>query len=298
MPRTGLFFKNQAGGLSCVEDMGRTTGQRFYVGSSVTGCKDDPAYGQTPDAPFATIDYAIGRCTASRGDLIYVMPGHAETITTASAIAADVAGVSIIGLGSGTMRPTITFGNTAATIAVSAANVTIANIRMTVSVDSVVSCIIVSAAGCTIDTVDFFETASVQALIWLTTTAAGDDLTIRNCQHVQAAAGATKWIDLVGADNCIIEDNRFHVNATTHVIGGTTTASLQVNIHRNKIINPAAAASIVLLASSTGSVTANTVGSGKAAIAGSVSLASAYGAENYCNNTVNTSGIIDPAADT
>ena len=41
--------------------------------------------------PFATIDYAIGQCTANNGDLIMVMPGHTETVTAAAGIAVDVA---------------------------------------------------------------------------------------------------------------------------------------------------------------------------------------------------------------
>lgn len=58
------------------------------------------------NAPFATLDYAIGRCTASRGDIICVKPGYTDEITAAGTIAADVAGVSILGLGMGSLRPT------------------------------------------------------------------------------------------------------------------------------------------------------------------------------------------------
>ena len=60
-------------------------------------------------SPFSTIDYAIGACTAGRGDIIMVMPGHAETLTAAAAIALDVDGVCIYGLGSGANRPTLTY---------------------------------------------------------------------------------------------------------------------------------------------------------------------------------------------
>jgi len=82
--------------------------------------------------PFATIDKGISSCTASRGDIVLVMPGHAETISTATALAADVAGVAVVGLGSGTLRPTLTLGTaTTATIAVSAANFTFKNIIFT-----------------------------------------------------------------------------------------------------------------------------------------------------------------------
>ena len=85
----------------------------------------------TFNRPFATLDYAVGRCTANRGDVIMVKPGHAENVATATALALDVAGVAIIGLGSGTNRPklTLTTANTA-TIGVSAANISIQNFQI------------------------------------------------------------------------------------------------------------------------------------------------------------------------
>src|SRR3990167_7067382 len=55
----------------------------------------------TFDQPFSTLDYAVSRCVADRGDIIFVKPGHAETIATATALAIDVAGVAVIGLGRG-----------------------------------------------------------------------------------------------------------------------------------------------------------------------------------------------------
>ena len=82
----------------------------------------------TFNAPFATIDYAIGQCGANRGDIIMVKPGHAETITTAAIIVMDVAGIAIVGMGSGSNRPTLTFAtNTTANIPITAANMSIQN---------------------------------------------------------------------------------------------------------------------------------------------------------------------------
>jgi len=80
--------------------------------------------------PFKTIDFAVGRCQASAGDIIMVMPGHAETISDATSLLLDVAGIAIIGLGSGSLRPTITLdtANTA-TIPVSADNILIYNVK-------------------------------------------------------------------------------------------------------------------------------------------------------------------------
>jgi hypothetical protein len=63
----------------------------------------------TYDAPFSTLAGALTACTAGRGDIIFVKPGHAETISSASILSLNVAGVAIVGLGSGSNRPTLTF---------------------------------------------------------------------------------------------------------------------------------------------------------------------------------------------
>ena len=70
-----------------------TTGTYRFVDSSTGVNLSD---NRTKTRPYATIDYAIGQCTASAGDVIIVFPGHTETITAAAGIALDVAGVSIV----------------------------------------------------------------------------------------------------------------------------------------------------------------------------------------------------------
>src|SRR3990167_4296924 len=88
-------------------------GEIFFVNNSgvlakggVGGSNGNPG---TYAKPFSTIDYAIGRCTANRGDIIMVMPGHAENLATAAVIAADVAGIAFVGLGLGTKMPTLSW---------------------------------------------------------------------------------------------------------------------------------------------------------------------------------------------
>ncbi len=81
----------------------------------------------TYDSPFSTIDYAVGQCTANRGDIIFVKPGHAETVSTAAFIALDVAGIALIGLGKGASRPTLTWSTAASTITVAASSITLHN---------------------------------------------------------------------------------------------------------------------------------------------------------------------------
>src|SRR3972149_2755330 len=105
MARTELFARKQPGGVFTVEDFKNIPGEVFFVHSG-TGT-NGAGYGKNPDAPVATLDYAVGLCTADKGDVIFVMPGHAENIGSATACVLDVAGIKVIGCGYGTLRPTL-----------------------------------------------------------------------------------------------------------------------------------------------------------------------------------------------
>ena len=95
---------------------------------------------------FATIDEAIGACVANRGDTILVAPGHTENVTNGS-IACDVAGITIVGLGSGSMKPTLTWTATNSKINVTAADVTWRNFRWTAGIDAVVTAVLHATAA-------------------------------------------------------------------------------------------------------------------------------------------------------
>ena len=101
----------------------------------------------TFDSPFSTLDYAIGRCVANRGDIIFAKPGHAENLATAAVIAADVAGVAIIGLGVGSNVPTFSWTAAAATLSITAANVSFSNIKFVANFADVTTMFDVSGAG-------------------------------------------------------------------------------------------------------------------------------------------------------
>lgn len=107
----------------------------------------------------STIDAAIGLCTANAGDTIYVLPGHTEAITSGS-IALDVAGVSIIGLGSGAAKPTLTFGATDSKISVTAANGKFENLRLVAGVADIVTAFLHATAAQNTQYIDIEFTAS------------------------------------------------------------------------------------------------------------------------------------------
>src|SRR3990167_1462142 len=115
MSKTELFVRKQPGGMYVVNPESKTTGNIWWVDSGSATGANAVGYGRNPDAPFLTIDYAIGQASANNGDIIYVMPGHSETrSTTGNFLAHDVAGGRMIGVGGGSDRPTLTLSPTRA----------------------------------------------------------------------------------------------------------------------------------------------------------------------------------------
>lgn len=130
---------------------------------SIAGSNNNPG---TFQKPFATLDFAISSCQQSNGDIIMVKPGHVENISSATATLFDVAGVAIVGLGSGTSRPTFIF-DTATT----------ANIPLRASNMSIQNCLFVANFA---DIASFFTSASasVTASIAANASGAGGILTV------------------------------------------------------------------------------------------------------------------------
>ena len=270
-----------------------TTGSYFFV-SSVTGSDSNPT-GADPDHPFATIDYAIGKCTASKGDVIVVMPGHSETIAIAGGITADVIGVSIVGVGAGTLRPIISWSATDSTLLITAANVTFDNFQFQCAKDSLVSGISSTAAGTAIrNSVFTSPTSTDDALIWVITSAAADDFVFENNAVYSDHAGPTEVIRLVGADRAKILNNYIKASASTAVINGITTESLDILIKGNTLCNSVIDKLLIdLVASCTGRIELNNgtvVSTAAWAAAAICDAANCQLAENYVSDAVGETG--------
>lgn len=212
------------------------SGNVFYVGNNSTTLLPGERGASNGNkgtylSPFSTIDYAIGRCAANRNDVIIVRSTYTETITSAAAIACDVAGVAIIGMSVGGNRPTITFSDsTAGTIAITANNVKIKNLILVGNIDALVSPITIAASGFDID-VEYRDTSStVEAARCILGTAAADKGKIK-LKYVGFPAGdaCVNAIRLVGSDNVEINVN-FYGKASTAVVEFLTTACTNVNV--------------------------------------------------------------------
>ena len=193
-----------------------TSGTIFFVDSGATNASDvvDGQHGYSWTYPFATIEYAVNQCTANAGDIIYVAPGHAETVATAGALDFDIAGISVIGLGNGNLRPTITIGDTGvatADVDLDANNVRLENLIFTITAVDVAVMIDVNAAAYS---------------------------TIKNCLFKSQIASyeAVKIIDIGGtsdndAQEVTVEGCQFRAD----VAGDTTTHAIYVSKNASRL---------------------------------------------------------------
>lgn len=170
-------------------------GEVFWVGNTTTLLKGEKSASDSNRGtffqPFSTIDYAVGKCVAGRGDIIFVRPGHTLTISSASILALDVAGIALVGLGRGTSRPTLTFttANTA-NIPLTASNILITNFLFVANFLSIAS--VFTATGTstpkdfTLDNCEFRDTSSILNFVSIVTGNATansmDGLTMVNCK--------------------------------------------------------------------------------------------------------------------
>jgi hypothetical protein len=274
-----------------------TTGNVIYV-NSVTGTSSGPGF--SPETAYSTIDAAIGACTANNGDIIVVMPGHAETVT--GDIDVDVAGIWIMGTGVGETRPVVTFAtNTTAKVDVDAANCKISNIVFKNNIDSQAIVVDVDGAGFVIEDCDFLEGSSKQYLIGVDL--AEDRGVVRRCNFSSVSAGADSAVKISAAkDRIVIEDNVVYGDFSDACIHNPTgNVATNVVIRNNVLTNlQTGDHAIELVSACTGVISRNVVNSTLAAVATKTSVdpGSCYCIENYGSDGVgDVSGVLNPVAD-
>jgi hypothetical protein len=176
-----------------------TTGSYFFVDSNTGAAGND---GKSPLFPFATIAQAVSACTEDKGDVIILMPGHAEALTTTS-FALSKAGIQVVGLGTGLKRPTFTAAVTGGTATISANNCSVKNCRFVANVDNAVTAFTTTTAKYfTAEDIDFVDNSN--ALHWLsactvgTTDNAADGLSVINCTWNGLALAPAAFISITG----------------------------------------------------------------------------------------------------
>ena len=264
----------------------------------------------TFNEPFATVDYAVSQCTASRGDIVFVKPGHAETLA-ADGFDLDVAGVAVIGLGTGTLKPAFTLSATTSDVNISAANCSLMNVRFVPSTSDVVRAIQVTAAHATIKGVDVLDAGATNEILTVikatgTTDNEADGLWVEGCRAYGTSTAILEFLEfnahingLVFKDNIIINEG---TAAGVAILGATGKNLVNAYIGFNKTSNKATSGNLFIDSDSTAStgVAENNL-IGHADVTGAHDIGfTGMGFRLFNNLSVSTaslSGLLLPAAD-
>jgi len=282
-----------------VSDFGINITDVYYV-DYTNG--DDGRAGTTPGTAVKTLDYAIGLCTANQGDIIKLMPNHGESKAVTGDIAtADVAGITIIGMGVGDQMPTFSLGHAGATLTVSAADVTISNVKFLSTVADVAVGITMTADadGSVIENCVFRDSAAnKEFLVGISVAADANGVKlIGNDFRTTAAAGSTNAILSSGVTDLDVCNNFAFGKFSTGVML-TSSVLIRTVITDNTFVNAEATVGIALSGTTSTGILARNFLSGTSDIASALTGDDALWCfENYITGAAGASGIINPTVD-
>ena len=276
MPGMSNYPLGFPGGLSIrgLPLIATNPGRVFWVSNATTlapgdigGSDGNPG---TFQKPFGTIYYAVQACLANRGDIIFVKPGHAETIANATTLLLSTAGTAIIGMGVGSNRPTLTFATAAtANIPVTARNITVYNILHRANVADVTSAYTATGTNTptdfTIDSCEFRDLSAilnfVKCFTGNATANSSDGFIFSNNKVYGLAATAATQACIMAAvnDRQIYADNTVNYPAlsdTAALVAFGANNQTNLTIARNRVVRPSTSSAGGLLFS--GGSTAST----------------------------------------
>lgn len=285
-------------------------GDIFYV-DATNG--SNSYIGTDPKHPFATLNYAVSKCEANKGDVILMMPWHAETIedtgtasgATTDECVFDKAGIKVLGLGWGLLKPTFTLEgatDAALVIVAGATNVMLKNFIIKSNLANVAAGITLSATsdGAVLEDLVLRDgnDDEKELVLGVSVAADCDDIKIRRCIFSTVPSGGCANAILLagGSDRCEIVGNIAQGTYSAGIMLASAAASTEMIITGNVFTNQGALA-LGLNASCTGILARNF-------LAGTTSIAAAltgcdamWPSENYVTGEDNKSGLLDPGAD-
>lgn len=264
-----------------------SNGSAAQQNNQVVGSDNAPG---TFDQPFATINYAVTQCQASRGDVIFVKPGHAESIPNATTLVLNVAGIAIIGLGVGSLRPTLTFTTAAtANIPVTAANVSISNILHVANFADIVSAYTATGTATpkdlTHDNCEFRDNASnlnfIKCVTGNATANSMDGFTFTNNKVFGlGTTAATTAVIMAAANSRQVYSNNYVVypalSDTAALVAFGANNQINLLISNNRVVRPSTSTTGGLLMS------------------GGSTASSGYVVDNYVWHLDNSAALIAP----
>lgn len=192
--------------------------QVLFVDSGHTNAldADDTEHGHSFTKPLATVDYAVGLSTASERAIILLAPGHVESYdATTTGFDADVVGVRIIGIGSGSLKPRFDFDDATSKCVLGANDVQIKNVVFRPSVPTVTIGLEIETdvTSCSLEDVDFAmgeDGGGTDEFIKAVRLVSGNhDTVFKNVKILvhASAGGATHGIHIDAASDRLVFDN-------------------------------------------------------------------------------------------
>lgn len=206
---------------------------------------------------FPTLAAALAdaNVVASRGDVILILPGYTETITGAAGQAISKAGLTIVGIGSGSLRPTFSFTTAiGASFDISAANTLIRNCVFTAAFDAITAMINVTGADVAFEDCEFnTNSGTVGVVLGILTAATATRFRVERCRFLGPAtnSGTTTTAQIkheVGVDY-LIRDCYFTGKMTQAILNVTTV--LRGVIDNNRFVVATGTVAITVAAAST-----------------------------------------------
>jgi hypothetical protein len=226
-----------------------------YVRS--TGAQDGEDHFASSGMLVSTLQAGLARCRSGQGDIVYVLPGHTESITSADFFTNLVAGTQIIGTGrpGASNNPTLTWNtSTSATFLLDVADVALVGLNLVMGgADNVTAPITVTGTGCSVVGCDVnMGTSSTLecAKAIIVSTGANNTLIAGNKFYNSGGAVCTAVIDIAAAVNrTTIANNDIDIEASGATDGAiliSAVASTQGRIARNIIRNRRASAAVCI----------------------------------------------------
>ena len=206
-------------------------GKIWFVDSN-TG--SDTRGGNRLSSPFATLSAAMSACTASQGDMIIVLPQHAETITSTITVKA---GVRIVGLTVGNLRPVITINGATDLFNMSGANSLISGLELTIATtDAATALINVAAAKCKISNVKMVPSAtSVNVVDCITLASGANDVVIDNVEIYNTTVPVNSFLSIEAAIARMVMTN-CHFSGDCDTAGIIdSAAATNINWYNNRV---------------------------------------------------------------
>lgn len=215
-----------------------------YVRS--TGAQDGEDHFAASGMLVSTLNAGLARCRSGQGDIVYVLPGHTENISTADFMTSLVAGTQIVSAGrpGSTNNPTFTWTAVASTFLLDVADVSLVGLTLNMGgADNVTAPITITGAGCSIVGCHIIAgtTSALESATPVTISTGANDCLILGNRFSATGGAVTTAMVAIGAAVArpVIAYNKFHTtqsSATTGVIA-VNAAATEVDIGWNLMYN-------------------------------------------------------------